>query len=229
MTLVFLLITFASPWTFVLFHSLLPLLLVSFVSVVSVLFPKKKMVLTLLVLVLCIVQIDQIQKTSLVPDTPVHQIEVKNNLAAYPALPLPIAYWFEQKGVTQNIYALTVRAGEVLSPSLYFFSNHPRERSGYREFEKFQYILLPFFVLGLCALIKNKNYFLLMVLFIPGIVVFTLFGNRGELGPFLFFPFFAASIVQGLGLFFKKVDLKLLLFFVLFILVTIQTYAYTIF
>lgn len=229
MTLIFLLIIFASPWTLVLLHSLLPLLLVFFVTVVSVLFPKKKMVLLLLVFVLCIVQIVQITKTPLVPDTPVHKIEIKNNLAAYPALPLPIAYWFEQKEITQNIYALTARAGEVLSPSLYFFSNHPRERTGYREFEKFQYILLPFFIVGLCALVKGKNYFLLSLLFIPGLMVFTLFGNRGELGPFLFFPFLAVTIVQGLSLFFNKVNIKFFVFLVLFILVTIQTYAYTIF
>lgn len=229
MTLIFLVLIFVVPWTLVLLHSPISLLLIFFITVTAVYYPNKRMLLTLLVGVLCVVQIGLITRTPLVLDSPVHQIEVKNNLAAYPTLPLPIAYWFEQKGITQSIYALTVRAGEVLSPSLYFFSNHPRERTGYHEFEKFQYILLPFFVVGLCVLVQKKNYYLLFLLFVPGLFIFTLLGNRGDLGPFLFFPFFTITIFQGLFMFFKKMDIKFLLFLGLFFLVTIQTYAYTIF
>ena len=34
-----------------------------------------------------------------------------------------------------------------LDPNLYFFANHPRERAGVAEFEKFPAVFLPFFII----------------------------------------------------------------------------------
>ncbi len=226
--ILYLLIVLFVPWTVVLLTNPPIFLLVLATTIVSILFSQKRRILTVLVLLLCLFQYFQITKTPLVSNSPVHQVEIKHNLAAYPPLPLPVAYWFEQKDITQKIFALSLRSGEVLSPSLYFFSNHPRERAGYREFEKFQYVLLPFFIYGLFSLFRKKKHYLLFILFVPGFILFTLFGNRGEAGPFLFFPFIASLTFYGLREFFPKRNKALIAFLVVFVLVTIQTYAYTI-
>jgi hypothetical protein len=52
----------------------------------------------------------------------VHDIEIKNNLAAYPPLPIPIAYWLEQKNYyTRSVCADKERGYRFKSISLFLF------------------------------------------------------------------------------------------------------------
>ena len=220
---------FLVPWSLVLLPNIAVFALVFLVVYLAVFQEKKRGLLFISIIFLCFVQLIHIEKEPLVEKSPIVEIKIKNNLAAYPPLPIPIAYWLEQKNITQEVYALTERGSIVLSPSLYFFSNHPRERSGFREFEKFQYVLLPFFVIGLLSRLRDKAYFQLGLLFSLPFFLLTFYGSRGELGPFAMFPFLAVSIYHGLELTFKNHKKALFLFMLLFIVVSIQTYAYTIY
>ena len=52
-----------------------------------------------------------------------------------------------------------------LDPNLYFFANHPRERIIAVEFEKFSFLFLPFFVIGLTALFSGTFVFLIFLFY----------------------------------------------------------------
>ncbi len=229
MKLIHFVLIFLVPWSLVLIPNITVLVLVFLVVYISIFHEKKRGLLFFSIIFLCVVQLTHIEKEPLIEKSPSNDIEIKNNLAAYPPLPIPIAYWFEQKTITQEVYALTKRGSIVLSPSLYFFSNHPRERSGFREFEKFQYVLLPFFVIGLLSRLRDKAYLQLGLLFSLPFLLLTFYGSRGELGPFAMFPFLAVSIYHGLEFTFTNHKKAFFLFMVIFVFASIQTYAYTIY
>lgn len=88
--------------------------------------------------------------------------------------------------------------------NLYFFGGHPRERSGIREFEKFSFLFLPFFILGLLRLIEYFPGQLLVSLFIP-LLGLSIIGHDNPIGPFSLFPFFSATIAVGLFFTIKKI------------------------
>lgn len=105
-----------------------------------------------------------------------------------------VARFFENKG-TLTGYLFTRNFFEGLDLNLYFFASHPRERAGVTEKEKFSWLLLPFFLIGVYYQIKKRifwpiSYFLLTLIFI------SLF-LRIDYFLFLLFPFFVLSIIFG--------------------------------
>lgn len=82
-----------------------------------------------------------------------------------------------------------------LDINLYFFASHPRER-GTGEFEKYSWILLPFFILGLFSIMKY--YKTVGAYFIGAAFSSMLLGSTYSLGPVLFFPLINILIVFGL-------------------------------
>lgn len=78
----------------------------------------------------------------------------------------------------------------------YFFGGYPRQMAAKIDFEKFPFIFLPFFVIGLIISIKKQNikYFLLIYLLL---LLTSFIGNRNKLGLFSMFPFFVLFIVLG--------------------------------
>jgi|GEM_PF-2141007 len=146
---------------------------------------------------------------------------------------IPAAHWLEERKELIVLRHMEENVFEVLDPNLYFFANHPRERVGYTEFEKFPYILLPFFLYGL-YLLFNKDRKLLFWTTIPAFFLFSLIGSNNPLGPFLFFPIIVCSIVIGLQ---KTLQLikrakyqKYIVagFLIVFIMVFIQVLSYAI-
>lgn len=116
---------------------------------------------------------------------------------------------------------------EAIDPSLYFFSGHPRQRVGFDEFEKFSYIFLPVFILGIVRSGKLYSFPNLFFLFLP-IVFISFIGHRNPYGPLIFFPFIAGSIGCGLRTLFQKTSvgwLKIVLLVVI-VVVFLQTAAY---
>lgn len=81
--------------------------------------------------------------------------------------------------------------------NLYFFGGHPRERPGIREFEKYSFLFLPFFVVGLYCSISLKKWSLLVSCLVP-LIVISVAGQDNQIGPFSLFPFFTATISLGL-------------------------------
>lgn len=92
---------------------------------------------------------------------------------------------------------------QSLDLNLYFFGNHPREVPGNREFEKFSFLLIPFFIYGLFK-IKLSPWKLLMIL-IP-LTELILIGLNNHLGPFILFPFIAS--ITSIGIFYSLKNLK---------------------
>lgn len=149
----------------------------------------------------------------------------QTRLRAYPPLfyKIPVANWLEQRKEAIFFYKLEENFSEAIDPNLYFFANHPRERIGVVEFEKFPYILLPVFILGLFSLQKKDGNNILLGL--SPLVLISIVGNSNPAGPFALFPFFAVTISRGLEhLLAKK---KLLIYgLAAFVLVFIQIFAY---
>ena len=92
--------------------------------------------------------------------------------------------------------------------NLYFFGNHPREIPGHREFDKFSFLFLPFFILGVITGLKSHRLQISISFLIP-LAPLTLIGQNNPVGPFVLFPFFAATITIGLFHVAKEVLMKL--------------------
>jgi hypothetical protein len=148
----------------------------------------------------------------------------QQRLNEYPPITwLPVAHWLEERKETIAFYKLMDNFSSVMSPNLYFFANHPRERSGIVEVEKFPYVLLPIFVYGIFLLISEKKKSFFIWSFLVPLTYYSIFGVSGKLDPYLLFPFFAVSITKGiLGL--KKN--MLVIFFILYALVLAQSIIY---
>ena len=146
---------------------------------------------------------------------------------------IPLAYWFEGRKESLIFYKMKKNFSEVVDINLYFFANHPRERVGIRELEKFPFILLPLFIFGLFVFTK-KNKILSSISLAAPIVLITLIGGRSILGPFSILPGIVVATTIGLESFFEKLrkisaKKRILSFFVLVILFCInfaQMYFY---
>lgn len=89
-----------------------------------------------------------------------------------------------------------------LDPNLYFFASHPRERAGVGEFEKYHFILLPFFVAGIVISTKKKLWQL--AAYFGVITVAGAFIRPDYIfGPVLFFPLINTIISLGILSFLK--------------------------
>lgn len=140
---------------------------------------------------------------------------------------LPLANWLELRPETLAFYKIEQNISEIVDPNLYFFANHPRERIGVQEKELFPYIFLPAFILGLLK-INKKNTIPYAIAASPIVLISTI-GNSNPLGPFTLFPLFAVSIAQGLKSLNHTSKFTKLLLAILFILVFIQSYAYSVY
>lgn len=113
---------------------------------------------------------------------------------------IPVAHWFENRKESIAFFRILDNISYVVDPNLYFFANHPRQRVGIKEFEKFPYILSPFFIIGLFHLFNSeKNRLFLLVSIILPVVLISFIGNMNSLGPFCLFPIMLVAIVNGLG------------------------------
>lgn len=146
-------------------------------------------------------------------------------LKSYPPKFLRLGYWLEERKESIIFNRVTTNLFENIDPNLYFFANSPRQRVGIKEFEKFPYVLLPFFFLGIYSFLSKKDkLFWLLSFFIP-LAILSIIGNKNNLGPFSLFPFFVVSINEGL----KKIQSKYIkVFIVVLVLVLIQIISYEI-
>lgn len=151
------------------------------------------------------------------------KLQQQIRLRGYPPSRIPIANWLENRKETLIFYKLEANISEVVDPNLYFFANHPRERVGVVEYEKFAYILIPFFILGLFS-IKKKNIKTLLISISPFVLI-SVIGNSNPVGPFSLFPFLSSFTGIGLIPVFSKRK-YLIPFLIIFALVFIQTLAY---
>lgn len=85
---------------------------------------------------------------------------------------------------------------ETIDPNVYFFGGHPRERVWVSDFEKFPFILIiPFFV-GLYKTIEERNR-LLILISVLGMIFLSIIGHDTKIGPFLLFPTLVLLVTKG--------------------------------
>lgn len=100
------------------------------------------------------------------------------------------------KHLDRPIYKLQRNFFYNLDPNLYFFASHPRERAGIGEFEKYSWILLPLFIVGLFLVIRN---YLKVGIYLVSTAVISMFLTPTfYLGPILFFPLINIIVTLGL-------------------------------
>lgn len=141
--------------------------------------------------------------------------------------------WFEEGKGFRAFNRMLTNLSEVVDPNLYYFSNHPRERVGVDEFEKFPYIFLPFAAYGIIKAFEKKEKIFLLS-FIGPLILISIVGNDNYLGPFSLFPFVVLSTSTGLKHTYSKLNKQLFthtkllasVFFLLTILALIQMYSY---
>lgn len=170
-------------------------------------------------------QIQTTNKTSLTQISNDDRRVIDMRLRSYPPKFLRLGYWLEERKESIIFNGVTTNLFENLDPNLYFFANSPRQRVGTREFEKFPYVLLPFFLLGMFDLVSKKNKIFWLISFFTPLIVLSVIGNKNDLGPFSLFPFFVTSINEG----FKKLQSKYFkIFIVVLALVIVQIISYEI-
>src|SRR3989344_1062134 len=149
---------------------------------------------------------------------------------------IPAAHWLEERPETLTFYRLQHNLGEVLDPNLYFFANHPNERVGITELEKFPYILLPLFLIGFFGINFRKNLNIIALGFVLPLIFLVVGNFPPNIEPFIIFPFIAACGVLGVE-YAKSLVLKnknsgvkiatTLVFILLYFLVVIQNFLST--
>lgn len=145
---------------------------------------------------------------------------------------IPIAGLFESRKESVVFFRMLENMFFVSDPNLYFFANHPRETTGVEEFEKYPYILLPFFLYGTIQLVRNKKKNLFLGLLTTGIIIVGLVGSQNPMGPVLFFPFLTFAIFLGLSKTLSKTSMRksaVFVFLILYLLVMLQTISYEIY
>jgi len=247
-TPVFLLVVFGNLWIWRVFKDnlLIGLFLVfsSFILYRSIKTGEFKKVLIIFMLILFAFQINKTDVRSLTYLNEQEKILQQQRLNEHPPVNItlggrtiwiPLAHWMEQRPEVLVLYRIQENLGQVLSPNLYFFANHPNERVGIKEHEKFPYILLPFFVIGLLSLKIGKNISSLAVFLFAPIFLMGLFGTQIDVEPMSLFPFVAVSSVFGIEYVWGKVSkLKFLsiktltsgAFLILYILIFLQSYLF---
>lgn len=203
--------------------------------------PVKNLLVYFILAILIFFQYGYTEKASLI-NLSNDQIRVRDmRLNEYPpvhfsigskTLWLPVAHLFEGRKESIALGRIQNNFFQSLDPNQYFFAGHPKERVGISEFEKFPYILLPFFVIGLVeAVRKKKNQFLFLAFIVP-LIFYSFVGHKSLFGEFLFFPFLVICITKGLKAVFKNIRrtknkiLRLFFFIILFTLVLVQTISY---
>lgn len=151
---------------------------------------------------LLIFQITITQKSSLTNIANDDRRLIDLRLRAYPVSVLRVGHWLEERKESIALGRVSKNFFENLDSNLYFFANHPRERIGIKEFEKFHFIFLPFFLAGLFDLIKTGQWALPVLSFLIPLSVLSFIGNQNILGPFSVFPFFAICITTGVKKYF---------------------------
>lgn len=81
-----------------------------------------------------------------------------------------------------NIFALT-------DPNNYFFNYHPREITGNQNLSKFPFLTLPFFLLGIYKLIKEKNNLFILTISLSSVLALSFLTNFDRNDFILWVPF----------------------------------------
>lgn len=106
------------------------------------------------------------------------------------------ADWIEKSNFIIALSRIEENLFENLDLNKYFFAGFPRNTPA--DFQKFPFVLMPLFIIGLIKLIKGREFLILTALLFAPILILSLTGTNSALGPVVLFPFFIISILQGI-------------------------------
>lgn len=199
-----------SPWSWQIFSSNLLLLVLiwtlSIVLLFAVINPsnKLKIVCGILFTILIIWQYITTKNTSLNYINPTEEYLLNARRVQMSSISFSIAGLkinpnlgkFLQSRQAFMIYKFQENFFRSLDINEYFFAGHPREREGIREFEKFNFMLFPLFILGLYMAII-KRYTRLFIGLIVLHLVLGVIGTNNYLGVFILYPYYVVLITLG--------------------------------
>lgn len=214
---VIIIILITSPWSWQIFSSNLLLLIVVWVSSIALFFAtinnsnKLDIACGILFTVLIIWQCVTTKNISLNYINPTEEyllnarrVQMSNIRLGFAEFQInPNLGKFLQSRQAFMIYKFQENLFRSLDVNEYFFAGHPRERAGIREFEKFNFIFLPFYILGLYVAIIGRYSKLLIGLIIFHLVL-GIIGTNNYLGAFILYPFFVVFTTLGAMKIFKK-------------------------
>lgn len=94
------------------------------------------------------------------------------------------------------VYRLQRNFFEVIDPNIYFFGGHPRERVWANDFEKFPFIFIFPFLIGLYYFIVQKKWLFFFVSSI-NVLLLSFIGHKNPLGSFILFPVIVVLTSEG--------------------------------
>lgn len=112
-----------------------------------------------------------------------------------------IPQWFEVNELSHRLGKMQENAAVVLNPGYYFFANHPFERVGIMEFEKFWFGLLVPWIIGLFVWFEDMYY---RVLLLVAVGIATLVGES-HLGAVFLLPIVCCQIALGLTWIYRRI------------------------
>lgn len=105
--------------------------------------------------------------------------------------------WIEQNKFIIALSRIEENLFESLDLNYYFFGGFPRNMPS--DFEKFPFILLPFFLAGVFRFVYIRKYFDLALLFFLPVILLSLVGFDNRYGFFILFPFIIFSSMEGIN------------------------------
>ena len=197
----------------------LTLILTSLISLFYLITLQKKCLLVLLILmgIIFYYQWGLTNRINLIELSSPQQHAQNERVVSYPIKEMnvtgktfhyPLGNLFDGRKETIAFYRLQQNLFESLDLNYYFSATHPRERVGIIEFEKFPFIYLPFFVIGLFLIQYQKIKLFLCLTFIVPLLLLTFIGPNSTLGSFVLFPFVLATILFSVYTFLNKFIFK---------------------
>lgn len=104
--------------------------------------------------------------------------------------------WIEQNKLIIALSRIEENLFGNLDINQYFFAGFPRNNNS--DFQKFPFITLPFFIIGLYKMLAKKYFRTLVILLLIPIIILSLIGNDNQFGPFILFPFLILAIFSAI-------------------------------
>lgn len=120
--------------------------------------------------------------------------EMYSKAPGNPYLLARLSNYLELRREMQYMYRFGANLTYSLNPNYYFFGSYPQEEQKPGEFEKFPFLFLPFFIIGIFS-IKSKMFFALLA---STVVFIAHFGTSNHLGEYPILPFVVVLIFYGI-------------------------------
>lgn len=204
--LLVLFLVFSSFWIYKIFYLnlLIGIVLIIVISVVSLNVSRKKVLFVCLILLLFLQYQTTEIKSLLALDNDQQRVQ-QERIRSYPLTYINLYFkviwlkpdsWIEQNKFVIALSKIEENFFENLDFNKYFFGGFPRNNPS--DFQKFIFILLPVFIIGVLNLVRKKDISFLILLFAIPILFLSTIGNDNALGPFSVLPFFIISMVYGI-------------------------------